>query len=150
MFHINIHRLKLEAQTQLRVITEGRTSVASKPVGQRPVQQIAKRDVIEIQLVRDGVVQTNIVIVERSIPDRAKTKGDCATTLSPNEIAKFSRGASPCFQKIFAGKNLEPNRAGLSDGEIKRINFINDLSRIGPDLERKRRRGIFSRAKLPA
>ena len=48
MFHVNIHRLQLEAQAQLRVITEWRTGVASEPVGQRPVQQIAKRDVIEI------------------------------------------------------------------------------------------------------
>src|SRR2546430_9252289 len=113
MFHVNINRLQLEAQSQLRVITEWRTGVASKSVGQRPVQQVAKRDVIEIQLVRDRVIQTNIVIEECSIPDRAKTKGDCATTLSPNEIAEFSRRTSTCFEKIFAGKNLEPNRAGL-------------------------------------
>ena len=91
MFHVNINRLQSEAQSQLRVITEWRTGVASESVGQRPVQQIAKRDVIEIQLVRDRVIQADIVIVECSIPDRAKTKGDCATTLSPNEIAEFSR-----------------------------------------------------------
>src|SRR5207248_2667641 len=148
MFHVNINRLQLKAQTQLRVITEWRTGVTSEPVGQRPVQQIAKRDVIEIQLVRDRVIQTNIVIVECSVPDRAKTKGHGATTLSPNEIAEFSRRTSTCFEKIFAGENLEPNCAGLSDGEIKRINFINNLLRIGPDLERKRRRGIISCAKF--
>src|SRR5438046_9217520 len=112
MFHVNINRLQLKAQTQLRVITEWRTGVTSEPVGQRPVQQIAKRDVIEIQLVRDRVIQTNIVIVECSIPDRAKTKGDCAATLSPNEIAEFSWRASPCFENIFAGNTLEPNLAG--------------------------------------
>src|SRR5882762_3863017 len=150
MFHVNINRLQSEAQSQLRVITEWRTGVASETVGQRPVQQIAKRDVIEIQLVRDRVIQADIVIVECSIPDRAKTKGDCATTLSPNEIAEFSWRASPCFEKIFAGKNLEPNRAGLSNSEVKRINFINDLIRIGPDLECERMRGIISRAKFSA
>src|SRR5437660_7611853 len=148
MFHVNINRLQSEAQSQLRVITEWRTGVASESVGQRPVQRIAKRDVIEIQLVRDRVIQTNIVIVECSIPDRAKTKGDCATALSPNEIAELSRRTSTCFEKIFAGQYLKPNRAGLSDGEIKRINFINNLLRIGPDLERKRRRGIIGCAKF--
>src|SRR6476659_2284283 len=70
MFHVDIHRLQLEAQAQLWVITEWRTGVASEPVGQRPLQQIAKGDVIEIQFVRDRVIQTDIVIVEYSIPDR--------------------------------------------------------------------------------
>src|SRR5947209_17741844 len=109
MFHVNINRLQSEAQSQLRVITEWRTGVASESVGQRPVQQIAKRDVIEIQLVRDRVIQTNIVIVECSIPDRAKTKVDCAATLSPNEIAEFYWRASHFFDKIFTGMNREHN-----------------------------------------
>src|SRR5438067_8096317 len=150
MFHVNIYRLQLKAQAQLRVITEWRAGITSEPVGQRPIQQIAKRDVIKIQLVRDRVIQTDIVIVECSIPNRAKTKCDCATTLSPNEIAEFSRRASPGLEKIFACENLELNRAGLSDGEIKRINFINDLLRIRPNLERKRRRCVRGRAKFPA
>src|SRR5437764_2327136 len=99
IFQVNINRVQSEAESQLRVITEWRTGVASESVGQRPVQQIAKRDVIEIQLVRDRVIQADIVIVECSIPDRAKTKGDCATTLSPNEIAELSRRTSTASRK---------------------------------------------------
>src|SRR6266480_3699043 len=104
----------------------------------------------KMQLVCDRIIQTNIVIVECSIPDRAKAKRDGTATLSPNEIAEFSRRTSPRFEKIFARENLEPDRAGLSDSEIKRINFINDLLCIRPDFKRKWRRGIIGRAEFAA
>src|SRR5437764_14770007 len=98
---------------------------------------MVRRDVLTIHLVCDRIVQTEIVIVECPIADRAKTERERTATLSPNVIAEVSRRTSPRFQKIFAGEDLELDRAGVSNSEIKRINFINDLLRIRPNLKHK-------------
>ena len=53
VFHVNIHPLGFESQTQFRIIIKRRTGLAAQSVSQRPIQQITKRDVIQIQFICD-------------------------------------------------------------------------------------------------
>ena len=113
VLHVNVHWLKFEPQMQFRIIIKRCAGVAPQAMAKGPIQQIAEGDVIKIELVCDGVVETDIIIVNGAVPNRTKTECDHTATPPPDKVAKSSGRQAWRFNKVFTGENFEAHVALL-------------------------------------
>src|SRR5947209_14512701 len=104
---IHVQRHWLEPQVQFYVVIKRSGLVNAQAILQCPVQNVAERDVIKIELVRDGIIQTDVVIVNRVPPNSAKTKGNRLTISAPDKIPDVSGHAEGCFNEVSLRKNLK-------------------------------------------
>src|SRR5580704_16842769 len=96
------------------IIERGRF-VKSEIILDRPGENIVKRQVVEIKLVRNGIIETDIVVVNGVSPNRAKAKGNRSAILPPDKIPNMSRQSSACFEEILFCENFKRDLAPLGD-----------------------------------
>src|SRR5438094_8338141 len=88
-----------------------------------------------MKLVGDGIIEANVVVINRISPDCAKTKRDGPAILPPDEITDAFRHTPGRFEKILFGKNLKCDVAALRHIEVKWINFIDHFGTIVPHFQ---------------
>ena len=80
-----VDRFQREPQMHFRVVIERRTAIAAIAMAQRPLQNIAEAHVIQVELVRDLIIEPNVVVENRFMPDGAIGKRDRPARLAPDE-----------------------------------------------------------------
>src|SRR4029077_11647473 len=100
-----------------------------------------------MEIKRDPVVQTQILIVNRFVMNHAKAESHGPTQLTPDKESCSLRHFAPQVTEIFLGEALKLEPGTFMDLEIKRINLINLRSDIIHNFQADRR-GFLGFAEL--
>ena len=135
---------------QLRLVIERAAHVPLHAVGDCPVDDVAQRVEVEIEIKRHRVVEAEVFVVDRVAVDHADAEGDRLSRLPPDEETRLVRHAFAEGVEEFFGQLLEVERRALVDGEVERIDLVDERRDVRHDLQFDRHLGPLRRAKLSA
>src|SRR5215469_13290485 len=95
------------AQVQLGVVVQPATVKPFVAICNRPSNHVSNRVVIEVQLQRDGIVETNVFGVYGVALGHAKGERNNSGVLPPNEEIDFIRHEAAQLREVAFGKFLE-------------------------------------------
>src|SRR5437660_11789878 len=87
MPHVKIERREITTKMQLRVVIERAATIEGQPILDRPPQNVPQRVKIKVEIERNGIVQAEIFVVDRTIVDHANAEADDAAIESADEKA---------------------------------------------------------------
>src|ERR1700704_5181813 len=85
--HVQIERHQLATKMELRVVVQGIAAVIFQSLLERPGNDVAQSIKVEMQIERDGIVQADALVINRSIMHQAKTERDDLALLAPDKKA---------------------------------------------------------------
>lgn len=98
---VEVQRHEGEFQMGLRIVVQRAGVVGLHAIAQAPLDDIAPRHKIQVQVQRDGVVQPETEIVNRAVVDEAEVESDDPFVLPPDEIVDAVRDALADQAEVF-------------------------------------------------
>src|SRR5204863_7580175 len=85
MPHVKIGRDEIASKMQLRVVIERAATIDGQPILDGPPQNDTQRVKIKVEIERNGIVEAEIFVVDRTIVHTANAEGDDVAIESPDE-----------------------------------------------------------------
>src|ERR1700716_3380588 len=100
---------------KLRIVVQAAAAKFLVAVGNGPRNDVAIRVVIEVQIKRDGIIEADILRVQRFSLQHAGRKRDDRTILAPDEEPNLVRHQSAEAAEILLGQLLEVQLRSVVD-----------------------------------
>src|SRR5690242_21896871 len=84
---VEIERCQIATEVQLRIVVERAAAVKRQVVIDCPAENVAQCVKIEMQVERDGIVETEIFVVDRAVVHHANAESNDAPIESPDKKA---------------------------------------------------------------
>src|SRR5438477_7242396 len=135
MSDVEIERSQIAPEMELRIVVERAAAIKGQAVIDRPAQNVAQGVKIKMQIERDGIIQTEIFIVDRAVVHHTNAESNDAPIEPPDKKADSFRHELAELCQVFLGQLFEFHRRSLVHRQIKRVDLIQIWRDIANDFE---------------
>src|SRR3954447_21097861 len=100
MRDVKIKRHKVAAEMKFRIVVQRAAVIILQPLFERPADDVAQGVKIKMQIVGNGIIEAEIVVVNRVAMHHAQAEGDCTSMLTPDEETRPFRHRFSQLTKI--------------------------------------------------
>src|SRR5580704_18926433 len=130
MTRIEIDGIESMPHMQLRIIVEAAAAKPFVPVADPPADHVPNHVVIEMQFDCNGVIETDVLRVQRVSLHHAKAEGHQHISATPGEEPDLVAHSPAELAEKILGQLLELHARAREHLQIERINLIDETCRI--------------------